>query len=325
MSRLHARRSSPARSRRGIGRLSGLWLIVTLGALGLLLARAPLAPQPRAAAADRWEQLLVLEALRYLNLSQEQLQRVAALAERCDARVSRARQAGAAEYESLERILTPECEALAAGRIPTDARQAEALERRSALQQRRWQLRDEVTAEAAAGLAVILTREQAARAYRLAAGEAAWAEVCSDALLDPASRFVLPDSARQAFQDGVLEQVRARDPGDYAGEELPGLGVIYLHGPGVPPAVSEPEWISTSAEGGVLMHFYSHAGSVCYYRPNSHILISYGGWIPLGEWLATRSNPAERTVALKPLARRLFFSWEWRSALAARLAGRLSR
>ena len=208
--------------------------------------------------------------------------------------------------------------------------EVDAVALRRELRQRRWQTRDRVTAEAAAGLASLLTRDQAVRAYLLAFGEASPEEVRSAALLDPWSRFVLPEDSREPFRNEVLAQVSAREWEESASVGLPELGSLrvwdrtavtafrlYSLKVGVQGTLDNPDGIVTwhaPAGGPVYGCLWVDRGPSC---------VAHPGAIPA--WLATRSNPAERTAALKPLARRLIFSTQWRTVLEMRLAGRATR
>src|SRR5262249_29937499 len=157
------------------------------GSLFSGVARAGQAPAqaPAPGLAAKWEDLLLLEAIRYLRLSPAQLEAMLPLARSAEDRLARLTQEAAAALATLEGIARQNREALVGGAAGDPESQASALRQREAMQERRSRAEAEIVDELAPRLAKILTREQVLRACLLALGKEPPDPVKSPALLDP--------------------------------------------------------------------------------------------------------------------------------------------
>jgi beta-lactamase regulating signal transducer with metallopeptidase domain len=159
----------------------------------------------------QWEDVLLLEALRYLRLTPAQLGQILPLAEGADMRLARLRDTEVKTLADLERIARQHRAALLAGRRGSAKEQSDALLQERAMKQRRAQAEEEIVGHVTPRLARSLTREQLTRIYLLTLGEPPRQESPSPALLDPGAGFVLGEEkpatwdARQA----AARQLRA--------------------------------------------------------------------------------------------------------------------
>ncbi len=167
-----------------------------------------LEPDRRARVAEQWEDVLLLEALRYLGLSNTQIQAMLLLAKAADERMAKLREQEEQKLAVLEPLLQQHREALLAGK-PV-AHESDAFLHWRFLQQRRKQVEEEIIQYVAPRLARLLSRQQVLRAYLLARGRAVPAQVNSAALLEPSSGFLVDDATKTRWRDAVIKMQLAR-------------------------------------------------------------------------------------------------------------------
>lgn len=167
-----------------------------------------LEPDRRARVTQQWEDVLLLEAMRYLGLSNTQIAVMLPLAKAVDERLAKLREQDEKKLAALEPIVQQNREALLAGKA--GKHQEDALLYWHSLQQQRGQVEEEVIQYVTRRLARLLSRPQVLRAYRLARGEALPAPVASPALLDVSSGFVLNEVRKVRWRDAVVRQDLAK-------------------------------------------------------------------------------------------------------------------
>jgi hypothetical protein len=175
-------------------------------------ASAQTGPAPDASSrlAEHWEDVLLLEAIRYLRLSPAQLRQLQPTAQAAEDRLARLREQEERMRTALDRIAQKQREALIRGDHISLQEQSDALAMTQTMKQRREQAAEEITRQIAPQLARLLTRDQIERAYLLARGEMPNGVPPRPALLDPGSGFVLDDSAREQSRVATIQQVLRR-------------------------------------------------------------------------------------------------------------------
>jgi beta-lactamase regulating signal transducer with metallopeptidase domain len=326
----------PARSRRGLCRLAGCAGALLLSSACILpwrlIAWRSHAPDRTARVAEQWEEMLLLEATRYLRLSRAQLALLKPVSQSAEACLAKLLDEDERTLATVERVAQRNREALLAGRAGLTREQSDALGQRSVLRQRKEQAETEIAQDTATRLARILSREQTLRALQLAQGQAPAEDPPSPALLDPESGFVLgvnspaaARSARPALVDldhygsldlyvlSRLEEHGRRPDNALAHVSRPISDGRWLNVTRLPPPQREVFWVSAS-----------DGCSGCHSRPGTHLTgIVYrpgqnelyleracpaGGEGRLRKWLLEGSSEEERATVLRPLARRLVLS-----------------
>src|SRR5262249_23742189 len=146
--------------------------------LGLLAARLPAAGAQDASRAEAgsqalqtWEEVLLLEAVRYLDLTPAQLQRMAAVAEGTYAPLTRLQAEGNRTLAALGPVAQKQRDALVAGRIPPAQEQKQAMALSEELRRRRARTEEEIVGIALPRLFSFLKPEQLQRIYLLVHGD----------------------------------------------------------------------------------------------------------------------------------------------------------
>jgi hypothetical protein len=165
-------------------------------------------PDRRARVAQQWEDVLLLEAIRYLDLSPSQVEAVRPLAKAADERLAKLREQEEKKLVELEPLVQRQREALLSGKTTKD--QADTALRWQSLQQRRAQVEEEIIQYVAPRLARLLSRAQVRRAFLLARGGGLPGEVISAALLDPSSGFVVNEVTKNHWREIFMKQALAR-------------------------------------------------------------------------------------------------------------------
>src|SRR5262249_36650405 len=106
------------------------------------------APAVPSDAAKAWEDLLLLQATRYLRLTPTQIEQLRPVARRAGSRLARLRDQEEPTLADLRRMALRQREALVAGRNISLQEQSEALSRRNAMRQRRAAAEAEIVREA---------------------------------------------------------------------------------------------------------------------------------------------------------------------------------
>jgi hypothetical protein len=178
-------------------------------------------PQREQRLAERWEDVLLLDAMRYLLIPTDQMENILPLARTAQERLAKERSAQAQGAAKLKLAVARERDALLNGqRVPAEEHdQVLAVFRAS--RERQDAVEVELAKKLAPELAKILSREQVLRAYLLARDEWPQQEARSPMLLDEESRFVLDAGARNQWKEEAVRTVMAHRFGDGdAGEAL---------------------------------------------------------------------------------------------------------
>lgn len=160
--------------------------------------------------ADQWEDVLLLEAMRYVKLSPAQREQVLPLARGAEERLKKLAEQEQRTRAALAQIARENREALLAGR--PGSKQSDAITLERSMRQRRAQVEAEIVEQVLPKLARILTRDQIVRAALLTLGEPVKDrnQVLSAALLDPASGFVLGGEVEPPPGTTLAQQARDR-------------------------------------------------------------------------------------------------------------------
>jgi beta-lactamase regulating signal transducer with metallopeptidase domain len=189
-------------------------MVAGLAMIGLIpwrvSAQSEAAPDTSASLAQKWEDVLLLDAMRYLRLSPAQLQRMQPLAGTAEGRLTRLSEKEEKTRAALDRIAQKQRQALVRGERVSLQEQSDALLMEQAMRQRREQAAEDIVRSVAPQLARILTREQIVRAFLLAHGEMPPQVARRPALLDPGSGFVLDASELERGRVEAIQQVLRR-------------------------------------------------------------------------------------------------------------------
>jgi hypothetical protein len=218
-----------------LGRRNGWSRRKLLGAGLLLAAAAPLALVPwqvsaqehggdGAPLAEQWEDVLLLDALRYLRLAPWQLQEFRSIARVTDDRLRKLQDQEAKTQASLRRITRKQREALVAGKAVSLQEQTNALLLEKTLKTGRAKAAEEILAYALPRAARVLSPEQKVRALLLTYGETPANTAKRPALLDPPSGFVMTEAIREQVGTAAARTILARR---YPAEVLDALGSSF--------------------------------------------------------------------------------------------------
>lgn len=171
---------------------------------------------------EHWEEVLLLEAIRFLRLAPEQLQQLRPLARAAAARLEQVRQQEQRIGAIQNRIARKQVAALAAGQPVSLQEQETALEGERVKRRKRQQAENEIAGWAAPKLARIFTPEQCRHSFRLAQGQYP-PDAAPPLLLDPDAGFVVPIAERIGWREAAVRSTLLRG---YPGElvDLPDGG-----------------------------------------------------------------------------------------------------
>lgn len=284
--------------------------------------------------AEQWEDVLLLEATRYLRFNREQLASLVPMARTASDRIERLVEENDRSLATVERIARKHREALLRGERVSTVEQQGAVQYGRTLQQKRLEAEEQLVLTLAPRLARLLTREQIQRAYLLALGEWPKGEAGSPALLDPDSGFVLAQDPRSEW----LEILRTRDPAHIRDsmatpDNAPAtLDIEIKLTPSTAPRITTTGAVSDYAK---LNSTISQRDCVACHRAAP----AKAGWFisnrqvcpasirpadgaarrRIADRLVNGATEAELALSLRPLVRRLFFSPRLRPLLAERL------
>jgi beta-lactamase regulating signal transducer with metallopeptidase domain len=148
------------------------------------------APTPGEASSVAWEDVLLLQATRYLRLSSSQLQQLLPVARSANRKLTDLQQREDKTLETLRRIALRQREALVEGREASVQEQADAISLRDTAHRLRGETESAIVRGSLAELVRVLTPKQVERAYLLMHGQTPEGEVRTPALLDPVAGFV---------------------------------------------------------------------------------------------------------------------------------------
>ena len=173
--------------------------------------------EKNARAVKAWEDAILLEAIRYLNLKSAQLKELSDISETTDKVIISLHEQESGILASMGRLASSQREALVAGRAPAIDEQREGVELGKKLQRQRAYTEDEILRIALPRMRSILKPDQLYRIYLLTHSEWPPNETRSPLLLDPASGFVQDtqiqilqsrlDEAQMLFQRALDEQL----------------------------------------------------------------------------------------------------------------------
>lgn len=166
-----------------------------------------------------WEDMLLLQATRYLRLSPSQLQQLLPVARTANRQLTELQRREDKVLESLRRIALRQRDDLVAGRSGSAQEQADAIKMRENALRSRTESERAIVNGSLAGLVRLLTPKQVERAFLLQNGQTPDGEAREPALLDRAAGFVTgPFGGGPMF--GFNEAVAG--PGRPGGPDLPG-------------------------------------------------------------------------------------------------------
>lgn len=259
--------------------------------------------------AQRWEDVLLLDAIDYLRLSPQQALEMHSLAQYAHGRMAGWEQEQEKTRARLEYLVQRQREALVQGQSPSASEQAEALELEQSLRARQEPVGEEITRYVTPRLARLLTRKQMQRVWLLALGETPQGERSHTALLDPGSGFVLDEHTKFVWN---------QDQVSYALHQIYSDAVIEAaHRPGG----------TTAIFAGLLGHKQDEADTPdlpqlsdemreAVSRDEDAIRSRIGDTPDL---YLDQAKPEQWEVVLRPLVRRLFLSKRLEPALTERL------
>jgi beta-lactamase regulating signal transducer with metallopeptidase domain len=263
--------------------------------------------------AQRWEDVLLLEATDYLRLSPQQYQEMLSLARFAHGRLADVAQQLEKTRARLEYLVQHQHEALVQGQSPSVSEQAEALELEQSLRTGQEPATEEIVRYVTPRLAHMLTRKQMQRVWLLAMGETPQGERRRAALLHPSSGFVLDEhiefqwkqdqvsyALHQIYSDPVIE---AAHRGNAAMQRV--FGLLAQNQAGGQDGAQEPILPELSDEMREAVG-----------RDEDAIRSRIGDTPDL---YLDQAKPEQWEVVLRPLARRLFLSARLEPALTERL------
>jgi len=200
-------------------------------------AQTPISPDPQVRVTQQWEDVLLLEAFEYLQLTPDQSKAMQVLADYSRSRMDEIDQKKA----RLQKAVQDQHQSILKGKHPTGADQLDVLQKQREVQDRQEIISKEIVDRVTPKLAAILTRKQTVRAWRLTQNKIPPAEPKRVALTDPSSGFVYPQmegkdviedmvktTLRQTYGQDVIDQAllpwELASLGALAGGGIPGLG-----------------------------------------------------------------------------------------------------
>ena len=296
---------------------------------------------------EQWEDVLLLEAVRYLRLSPAQMERVLTLAQAAETHLNRLAENEKQTRAALERIAKQNREALLAGRA--GVRQEDALFFERTRRQQREEAERQIVAHVLPRLARILTREQLVRAVLLTIGEPVReaGQVAGAALLDPNSGFVSPPEVpappRQQAAMRARERVgQARQQWEERRDAAARMALAQRYPQDIVDRVLQPRVFKlalSSDQNPVVSPYYIIDSAVLNLR-TADIITTMGETDPRAQAalqeleayrkrtevalprLLAEGRPEELTPALEHLVRRMFASPRLRPVLEQRLGTR---
>jgi hypothetical protein len=164
------------------------------------------APASQAEAEALTEEVLLLEAMRYLGLSVEQLRQLQPVAAEVAEDLQRARRTEAPLLAQLERNARRQREALLDGTKTPVGLDVDAVLVRRLLLEQQEQAAAQIIRRIAPRIAQILTRPQLRRAFLLLHDAVPETEVVPRSLLEPSSGFVLSDRDREDWKRTAIQE-----------------------------------------------------------------------------------------------------------------------
>ncbi|HLJ54525.1 MAG TPA: hypothetical protein VKT77_05750 [Chthonomonadaceae bacterium] len=180
-------------------------------------AQAAVSADPQVRASQQWEDLLLLEAFDYLQITPQQRNDLQPLADYARTRLDEVEQRRA----RLEKAIQDQHAASLKGQLPTAADQTDVLQKQRSVQDQQDLVSREVVDRLAPKLGAILTRRQIVRAWLLMQNKISQSEPKRVALTDPSSGFAYPQmEARDAIEEMVKVKLREKYSNDVLDQAL---------------------------------------------------------------------------------------------------------
>jgi hypothetical protein len=199
--------------------VASLALVIGVLSVGAQKAsgQAPASADPQVRAAQQWEDVLLMEAFDYLQITPQQSRDLQALADYSRARMDEVEQ----QRARLQKALQEQHLALLKGRLPSNSDQQDVIQKQRTIADRQAAVSQEIVERVAPKLGAILTRRQTVRAWLLIQNKIPAVETKRVALTDPASGFVLPQlEGRDAIEEMVKTTLRQTYPPDVVEQAL---------------------------------------------------------------------------------------------------------
>jgi hypothetical protein len=266
--------------------------------------------------------MLLLEAMRALQLSAGQRQQLFPLARQVEERLGQLREEEESTTHLLEAAAQRSLEALRAGKPGDPDVQSAALVRWRAVEWQHAEAEEQVLRIVVPRLVQILSREQVLRAYLLTTGALPLASgsEASPALLDPGSGFAMDGLSRAEWQEASIRQALADR---YAAPVLAALsgrsGELRAGGRSSAGATR----VRTAGRVPVLP---SHKASPTPSQLDSDeleeamddFLQLQQRWDNVPQWITDEATPEELGVLVLPFARRVLLSPRLKSVLTVK-------
>jgi hypothetical protein len=272
----------------------------------------------------RWEEMLLLEALRYLQLSPEQLERLLPLTGLAEQRLGEVGEKARPTLMALERAAARHRIELLQGRALPPEEQEQVVAAAKSLRAQREEAEEKTAREIAGQLVRILTRDQIARALLLLQGAWPGEEPRSPLLLDRSSGFVLEEAESDQLRDRAVRQALQ--------SRYPAAAVDGALGRGDRLVINVGEGLYTrAATTALFLDAVKMQGAA---PPQARLPFPAAmqeaarrdrdrmneRWDRLAELLEQGATEEELALALRPLVRRTFPSPRLRTVLRERLS-----
>ena len=177
---------------------------------GSVKAQPPTSADTNVRLAQQWEDMLLLQALDYLQLTPQQYQGMQTLVE--------ATRTPTQEIDNLraqlKTIVQEQYAALLQGKNPTSSEQFAVIEKEKRIKRLEAALAEEIANRLTPRFTQLLTRRQVARAWHLMHNQTPTGEARRVALYEPASGFVLPEDKSQELSETLVRTVLRRSYSD---------------------------------------------------------------------------------------------------------------
>jgi hypothetical protein len=266
--------------------------------------------------AEHWEDVLLLDAVRYLLLTDDQLQSLLSLEEKAAERLAALRREEERTRTALEQAVARERRELLEGRAVPPAEHEQVLNAMRTAREKREAAEEKIAAELAPELGRLLTREQVLRAFLLARGEWPREEARSPMLLDSEARFVIDADARRRWRDeAVASLVARRFPKEWVAAANDQHGATIMFTALLDSSVALRD-LKVSGQANPLPAFPPAVVEAAQ-REHDRLTERWNGLATLLE--EGGATPDELELALRPLVRRMFPSPRLRPVVTERL------
>jgi len=184
-------------------------------------AQTSISSDPNVRLAQQWEDVLLLEASDYLQVTPQQYKELQSLADYARSRTDEVDR----QRAILKTMVQEQHDALLQGKRPTASEQLLALQKEKSIKGMEERISDEIVTRLTPRLTAILSRQQIARAWKLVRGRALAGEPQRVALYDPESGFVLGEGEGDSLREELVRATLHRTyPDDVLDSALSGSG-----------------------------------------------------------------------------------------------------